>query len=159
MTSLLRLLSVMSLEVPTKMSRASPFIRCVVVGDAGVGKTSLIIAAATDSFNPHGQYGASSYYTNEDDNDEGSASVGGTSGTGAGGRGQNTNVLPPTRLPVDVLPELVPLVVSDTNCDDQWKEELEKVSFFFLSFFSLFTSFFPFCCKMDESFSVILRFL
>ena len=68
-------------------------VRVCVCGDVGVGKTSLIISAATDS-----------YPTQE----------------------EPPPVLPPTRLPSDILPDLVPVVVADTSAAPEWREQLEQ---------------------------------
>ncbi len=84
-------------------------IRVCVVGDEGVGKTSLIVAAATDAFNP-------------------TPAVLAAKGKGHASKDQATQhePLPPTRIPVDLLPDLVPLIVTDTSPHYEYREELEK---------------------------------
>ena len=80
-------------------------VRVVVCGDAGTGKTSLIIAAATDSFNSGSSFDTA-FTTNRE--------------------GTQPPVLPPTRLPADLLPDLVPVIVADTSSSYEWRDDLEK---------------------------------
>lgn len=81
-------------------------VRVAVCGDAGTGKSSLIIAAATDTFNSGSSFDAN-------------FSQGQVEGT-------QPPVLPPTRIPSDVLPGSIPVTVADTSSSYEWRADLEK---------------------------------